>query len=209
MADLLDPKVTLVMNSQPAHNNFDRFLSFENHSGKRKRFKIAFRKRSDLIWESDSFPDGIAVLKSLVDTNNRNYWDRIFLENRGGSTTLPIKHIKIMIRYDNPSGSSPHGSNHVINGLDLSSINHAQIPIIDWEINMTLLSGYDKMDLSEFRKRSLHKWAGLTSDDPPFVRRAIEDIGKSGSDGSDKYGNNPKYGGAVSDLCSEFVSWYY
>jgi hypothetical protein len=74
---------------------------------------------------------------------------------------------------------------------------------------MNLMSGYDKMDLSEFRKRSLHNWTGLTSDDPPFVRRAIEDVGKSGSDGSDNYDNNPKYGGAVNNLCSEFVSWYY
>jgi hypothetical protein len=205
----LEPKITLEMNSQPIHNNFSRYLSFEDHTGAVKRLKVKFKKQTGLTWEADSFPDGIGTLQSLVHTGNRSYWDKLYLENRGGTTTLPIKHLKIVMVYDNPPGSSPHGSNHVVNGLDLSDIDHAEIPIVDWEINMDLLSGYDKIDLTEFRKRSLYKWAGLTADDPDYVRAAIEDCGKSGSDGNDQYGSNPKYRAEIDNLCSEFVSWYY
>jgi hypothetical protein len=205
----LEPKITIEMSSQPAHNNFDRYLSFEDHTGAFKRLRVRFRKTSGLTWEAVSYPYGISVLESMVDMGNRSFWDKIYLENRGGSTELPIKHLKIVMVYDNPSGVSPHHSNHVVNGLDLSLINHAEIPIVDWEVNMSLMSGYDKIDLSEFRKRSLYKWAGLTADDPDFVRAAIEDCGKSGSDGSDQYGRNPKYGARIDLLCSEFVSWYY
>lgn len=205
----LEPKITIEMSSQPANNNFSRYLSFEDHTGAFKRLKVKLKKKSGLTWEADSFPNGIGVLESLVHSGNRSYWDKLYLENRGGSTTLPIKHLKIVMVYNNPPGSSPHGSNHIVNGLDLSLVNHAEIPIVDWEINMGLLSGYDKIDLSEFRKRSLYNWTGLNSDDPDFVRAAIEDCGKSGSDGSDQYGSNPKFGGAINLLCSEFVSWYY
>ena len=205
----LEPQITMTMSTQPAHNNFSRYLSFEDHTGAVKRLKVQFRKKSGLTWEATSFPNGIGVLESLVDSGNRSYWDTLYLENRGGSTMLPIKHLKVVMVYKNPPGSSPHGSNHVVNGLDLSLINHAEIPIVDWEINMELLSGYDKINLSEFRRRSLFKWAGINEDDPDYVRDAIEDCGKSGSDGSDQYGSNPKYGGAIKLLCSEFVSWYY
>ena len=171
--------------------------------------KVRFTKKSSLTWESDSFPNGLDELTSLVNQGNRSYWDKLYLENCGGSTALTIKNIKIIIVYDNPPGTSPHQSNHVVDGLYLSLINHAEIPIIDWELNMELLSGYDTIDLTEFRKQSLRKWAGTNNDDPAFVRSAIEDCGKSGSDGSDQYVSNPKYGGAIEKLCSEFVSWYY
>ncbi len=193
----LEPRMTLEMSSTPAHSNFNRYLTFEDHTGSRKRLNMSFRKTSTNIWEIDSFPDGIAVLKSLVDPENRSYWDKIYLENRGGDTTLAIKHLKLTMRYKDPAGSSPAG------------INHAEIPMVDWAINMTMLAGNDEISLNEFSKRSLHKWAGLLDSDPPVVRMAVEDIGKSGSDGSDQYGLNPKYGGAISLLCTEFVTWYY
>lgn len=207
----LEPHITLEMSRPPAHSIFSRYLSFEDHTGAVKRLKVRFKRSltHNLSWEVDEFPDGIDELKSLVHLNNRSYWDKVYLENRGGNTLLPIKHLKIVMRYDNPAGSSPHGSRHVVNGLDLSLVNHAEIPVVDWEINMDLLSGHDKIDLSEFRKRSLFRWAGITENDPDFVRAAVADMGKSGSDGVDQYGNNPKYGNRIDLLCSEFVSWYY
>ncbi|MEM8896539.1 MAG: hypothetical protein AAGC85_00475 [Bacteroidota bacterium] len=205
----LEPQITLEMSQQPANNNFSRYLTFEDHTGAVKRLKVKFKKSSGLTWESDSFPNGIGELRSLVHSGNRSYWDNIFLENRGGSTTLPIKHLKIVMLYDNPPGHSPDRSDHIVNGLDLSQIDHAEIPIVDWEINMDLFGGHDKIALNEFRKRTLFKWAGVEADDPDFVKAAVEDFGKSGSDGNDQYPGNPKFGGALSLLCSEFVSWYY
>ncbi|NUQ23327.1 MAG: hypothetical protein HUU34_05195 [Saprospiraceae bacterium] len=205
----LDPKITIVLSRPPAHNNFDRHLSFQDHTGAFIRLKVSFKKISGLTWGVSAFPDGIEALQSLVYPGNRSYWDRMYLENRGGDTTLHIKHLKIVMCYNNPSGSSPDVSKQIVNGLNLSLINHAEIPIVDWDINMPLLSGYDKIELTEFRKRSLYRWAGVTDDDPDFVRAAIEDCGKSGSDGSDQYGKNPKYAGDITELCSEFVSWYY
>lgn len=193
----LEPQMTLEMSAAPAHNDFSRHLTFEDHTGARKRLRIKFRKTGALVWQIDSFPDGIGALRSLVDPGNRSYWDRMFFESRGGTTTLPIRYMKLVMRYTDPPGSSPQG------------INHAEIPMVDWDINMSLLSGDDEIGLNEFVKRSLHAWTGLVPSDPGVVRRAVNDIGKSGSDGSDNFGANPKYGSGIDDLCSEFASWYY
>lgn len=195
----LEPKILLDMSERPAHSSFNRYLTFQDHAGRRKRLKIAFRKTSTLRWESDSFPNGIDTLKSLVDLGNRSYWDRMFLENRGGRTTLPIERLQIIMSYDNPPGRSP------------DNLNHAEIPIVDWHIGMQLFSGYDEICLDEFARHSRYAWSGLEESDPTVVRMAAEDLGKSGSDGQgqDQYGRNPKYGARIDYLCSEFVSWYY
>lgn len=87
----LEPEITIEMSSQPEHNDFDRFLTFKDHTGAYKRLKVSFRKKSGLVWESVGFPNGIRNLEFLAEKNNRSFWDRIYLENRGGSTTLPIK----------------------------------------------------------------------------------------------------------------------
>ncbi|MCB9251590.1 MAG: hypothetical protein H6605_03935 [Flavobacteriales bacterium] len=205
----LSPKITLELNVQPEHNLFERYLSFENYQGKFKRLKVSFKKQSGLIWESSGFPDGISILESLVNPGNRSYWDKMYFENRGGTTRLDIKSLKIVMVYADPAGSSPHGSALIVNGLDLSKVNHAEIPMVDWPINMILLEGYDAIDLNEFRKRSLHKWGGLINGDHALVRQAIEDFGKSGSDGTDEFGSNPKYNPDLDNLCTEFVTWYY
>jgi hypothetical protein len=113
----LEPKITIDMSERPAHSSFSRDLTFQDHTGRRKRLKVAFRKTGTLRWENDSFPDGIQSLKSLVNTGNRSYWDRMFLENRGGRTTLPIERLQIIMRYQNPPGLSP------------GHLNHAEIPI--------------------------------------------------------------------------------
>src|SRR5215213_3521760 len=195
----LEPTIILDLSAPPAHDSFNRYLTFQNHTGQRKRLNIAFRKSGLLRWESDSFPDGIAALKSMVDTGNRSYWDHMFLENRGGQTTLSIERLQIIMRYQNPAGLSP------------DYLNHAEIPIVDWPIGMQLLSGDDEICLDEFARRSRHAWAGVEASDPDLIRTVADDLGKSGSDGEgqDPYGSNPKYGAGIDNLCSEFVSWYY
>lgn len=195
----LEPRIIIDMSERPEHSSFNRFLTFEDHTGRRKRLEIAFKKTGALRWESDSFPDGIDALKSLVDMGNRSYWDRMVLENRGGKTTLPIDRLQIIMRYQNPPGFSP------------DHLNHAEIPIVDWNIGMNLLAGHDEICLDEFARRSRYAWSQLVQTDPIVIRMVAGDLGKSGSDdeGQDQYVRNPKYGGRIDLLCSEFVSWYY
>jgi hypothetical protein len=195
----LEPVIVLEMAEQPANSSFSRELTFQNHRGLRKSLTVAFKKTGPLRWESDSFPDGLDALTSLVDQGNRNYWDNMFLENRGGSTTLNIERLQVIMRYTDPPGSSP------------VHLDHAEIPIVDWPIGMQLLSGHDEINLGEFALRSRYAWAGVEDTDPPVVRMVLDDLGKSGSDGpgQDAYGANPKFGAGVDNLCSEFVSWYY
>jgi hypothetical protein len=90
----------------------------------RKRVKVAFKKTGPLRWESDSFPNGLDTLRSLVNTGNRSYRDGMVLENRGGSTTLDIQKLQIMVRYTNPPGHSP------------AHLKHVEIPIVDWPNGM-------------------------------------------------------------------------
>ena len=195
----LEPRVILDMSEKPAHSSFSRYLTFHDYTGRRKRLKIAFRKTSSLRWEGESFPSGIESLRSLVNTGNRSYWDHMFLENRGGRTTLPIERLRIVMRYQNPSGLSPE------------HINHAEIPVVDWPIGMRLLAGYDEICLDEFAQRSRYAWAEIDESDPKVTRIVSADLGKSGSDGpgQDRYEDNPKYDKRINLLCSEFVSWYY
>jgi hypothetical protein len=91
----LEPLIVLDMSEQPVNSSFSRDLAFQDHTGLRKRVKVAFRKTRPLRWESDSFPNGLDTLRSLVDTENRSYWDGMVLENRG-STTLHIQKLQII-----------------------------------------------------------------------------------------------------------------
>jgi hypothetical protein len=190
----IKPQITLEMFEQPTHAAFDRYLTFENHAGRRKRLRVLFKKTGALRWEVDRFPEGIDVLESLTDTGNRSYWDHMYLENRGGTTVLPIEKIQIVIRYDDAPGSSA-----------------TEFPVVDSVVHMELLSGNDEICLDEFARRSRYMWAKLLASDPPVIRMIAQDLGKSGSDGQgdDQYGHNPKYRARTSKLCSEFVSWYY
>lgn len=189
----LEPRIVLDLSAAPAHASFSRHLTFQNHRGQNKRLLVEFRKTGTLRWEAGAFPEGIDSLRSLADTGNRCYWDRLFLENRGGRTTLAIHRLQVVMRYQNPPGLSPAG------------IDHAAIPIVDWTIGMQLLAGDDGICLDEFARRSRFSWAGMADTDPLFLRMVAEDLGKSGSDGGgqDQYGSNPKYGGAIDMLCSE------
>lgn len=192
------PRIVLTMSKQPKHSQFTRFLSFRNRAGKWARLPVAFAKKSGLTWKSSEFPEGVSVLRSFVKTGNRNYWDDMYLENRGGKTELPIAHLLIEMRYE-PFYRTPIG------------LKNWRIPIVDGPFNRTLRAGSHRLSLNLLARSSRIRWAGLSGKIPKVVRRIAADLGKSGSDGKgqDKYGKNPKYGGAISDLCSEFVSWYY
>jgi hypothetical protein len=195
----LEPLITLEMSEQPEHDTFTRYLTFQNHDGEYRRLAVAFHKTGPLRWEVEAFPNGIDTLRSLAEPGNRNYWDRMYLESRGGTTTLPIERLKIVMCYANPSGDSPDG------------IDHGKIPVVDWPVRQTLATGDHMIGLSTYALYSRFAWAGVSESDPQVVRMAAEDLGKSGSDGKgqDHYGNNPKYGAGLENLCSEFVSWYY
>ena len=118
---------------------------------------------------------------------------------------------------DQPSRPNPawglNAQNHIqcifqsAGGYSPEHLNHAEIPIVDWPIGMQLLSCYDEINLDQFARRSRYASAGLEDTDPAVVRMVLDDLGKSGSDGKgqDSYGDNPKYGGAVDNLCSEFA----
>jgi hypothetical protein len=195
----LEPRIVLEMTRQPANPLFSRYLTFQNYTGRRKRLTIAFRKTDTLRWESDSFPDGIDSLRSLAEQGNRGYWDHMYLESQPDTITLPIKRLTIAMCYHDAPGHSPE------------DLNHKEIAIVDWPINMELLSVFDEICLDEFARRSRYAWCDVTVRDPLLVRRVAEDVGKSGSDGpgQDQFGPNPKYGQGMEQLCSEFVSWYY
>ena len=178
------PNVVITMSRQPEYNSFTRYLSFKNHSGDWKRLAIAFRKKSmvkkgTLIWESHDFPDGIDVLKSFVHTGNRSYWDKMYLENRGGRTALPILHLLIEMNYNKPTWGSEK----------------IKIPIVDANINTILRSGWHCFSLNSYANYSRYKCAGLSNNERSLLRQVAQDLGKSGSDGvgDDKYGKNPKY----------------
>ena len=53
----LRPTVIIQMRREPAHNDFTRLLTFENHLGDFRRLKIAFKKKSGLTWEADNSKD--------------------------------------------------------------------------------------------------------------------------------------------------------
>ncbi len=194
-----EPRIVITMSKNPKYMKFTRHLSFRNHNRKWARLPVAFRRTANLVWQSSDFPNGIDVLRSFVDTGNRDYWDSMYLENRGGRTELSIAHLLIEMNYDNPAGSSPTG------------LDHGCIPIVDAGFNQTLRAGRHCLSLNSCARTSRIRWAGLSGRLPAVVRRVVYDLGKSGSDGQDqdKYGKNPKYGGAIDYLCSEFASWYY
>jgi hypothetical protein len=195
----LEPSIVLEFSVQPEHSSFTRYLTFQDCRRHRKRLPVAFRRTDALRWEADSFPEGIDVLRSLADQGNRTYWDHMFLENRGGRTTLRIQRLQIIMRYDNPPGLSPE------------NVNHAEIPIVDRTLRKTLYAGNSEIRLDPYARSSRRTWCGLLATDPYVIRAVADDVGKSGSDGpgQDRYGRNPKYGAGLDNLCSEFVSWYY
>ncbi|WP_045115121.1 hypothetical protein [Plesiocystis pacifica] len=190
-------RVELRTRTQPEHNNWTRHLSFKNHDGEYKRWKLDFSRKSDRLYSAE-FPDGFEVLNSMIEPGGRSYWDSMYLENRGGRTELPLAHLLVELHYEDPAGNSPR------------DMDHSKIPILDGAITSTLRAGNHKVALNGLARRSRYAWAGVDSSHSSLVRRVARDLGKCGSDGpGDAFGKNCKYGGAVKLLCSEFASWYY
>ena len=195
-----DLRIDLTLRTRPIHNNFTRYLTFENLAGDEESVAVAFTKSSRLVYEGHVTADGLATLQTFADHNNRSYWDTMSFENKGGSTSLDIESVTVKIDYDNSvSGKEPTAT-------------------IAYTVNKELDSGHDSFRVPSQRGRrvyardsfgwSLSEYYAL----PPALQLFISDIGKSGSSNADdsESDDNPKYSSDLEHpLCSETVSWYY
>ncbi len=195
-----DLTVRLTLASQPIHNNFTRFVTFQNLAGETKSVAVSFTKSTYLEYEGKVTTSGLGVLQSLVDPGNRSYWDRMFFENHGGSTALDIALLEIEIEYA------------------LACCGHDKTPIIGTAVDQLLDSGSSSFSVSNAtgRRQYIMDYFGWTMQDWTALPQALQyffyDIGKSGSsDASDSLSStNPKYASSTTTaLCSETVSWYY
>ncbi len=206
----------------PQNDNFTRHLVFKNYDKNKITVDFNFTRKSHLLYEaivdeSDETIEELEELQKLRTEGNRSYWDEMRLENRGGITTLPIKHLFLQITYNRVTSSCEN-----------------DIIIIDYDINSTL-GGTDsdfpmKIPLNNFAQFSRLNWVQekvkdiididyiYTANTSPSFLAAVRDIGKCGTAVDDEYGvhsddedvfANPKYGPEEENLCSEFVSWYY
>lgn len=185
------PRIELTLRADPGLNSVTRHLVFENHAGDTRSLRITFRRTDGNRFVADAFPDGLDALTGLADTGNRSYWDRMRLENRTGGTALDIGHVFIVISYGG-----------------LGSDYRSAIPVVSYHLNRTLGPAPASVSLDVAAVTSRRNWAGISDNSRWCMQLAAEDLGKSGSDGADNFGRNPKYRGADENLCSEFVSWY-
>ena len=175
-----------------------RYLVFTNRDGLVKTVAIEFVKTGSRHLLGKPTSDSLWELRSLVNLNNRSYWDEMTLENRGGSASLDIEWLEVWIDYDeHPRGISPmiaaEDDVFLAAGIDTLTLD---------PVNGRRRHVKDKFGWSEMEYRAL----------PEALRMMMDDIGKSGSsDESDSDSAlNPKYmTGDDIDLCSETVSWYY
>jgi hypothetical protein len=182
--------IQITLNSEPVHTLWTRELSFFDHLGVKKRVSVDFARSSGLTWNGTVDATNLATLQSLADVGNRSHWDDLRLENNGGTTTLDIARLTVILHYEK-------GSQY-----------EEDIPIVDRTLNRTLAAGTASIDLDSYALGTRKAFAGITPTMHQVVQLAAADFGKSGSDGSDGYGSNPKFNGADNNLCSEFVSWY-
>ncbi|MCA8974693.1 MAG: hypothetical protein KDC98_08220 [Planctomycetes bacterium] len=186
-------RVTLRLASTPIHSNFTRWLRFRDDDDNDAFLELAFTNDHDLVWTA-ALPAGVAVLEDFVTTGERSHWDRMALVNRGGTTSLDIARLTVEIDYE------------VTNYRSGTFTETITIPLVDRTINRVLDSGSSVIPLNTYAQLTRRNFAGVDSSYPAALLDAIDDLGKSGSDGG---GTNPKYGAAYELLCSEFVSWYY
>lgn len=187
-------RVWLTLNATPIHANFTRWLRFRDDGDDDAFLELAFTNTSGMRWDA-ALPAGIGVLEDFVVTGARSHWDRVALVNRGGTTELDIHHLQIELDYETTDflrGSSP---------VTIT------IPLVNRTLDRVLPGGTAEMPLNTYARNTRRAFAGVDGSYPQCVLDAIDDLGKSGSDGGS--GENPKYGGAYELLCSEFVSWYY
>lgn len=184
--------ITMTLNREPSRASWVRLLTFTNYQGAEKVVPIAFTRSSGLTWRGRLGPAGLETLQSLATTGNRSHWDDMKLENRSGGTALDIAHFTLVLHYD--KGGSDYEEN---------------IPVVDTVINRVLGAGSASIDLDAYATTSRMSFGGIHSSAHAIVKLVAADFGKSGSDGRDGFGSNPKYRGDDEQLCSEFVSWYY
>ncbi|MCI5208113.1 MAG: hypothetical protein D3910_04850 [Candidatus Electrothrix sp. ATG2] len=70
-------------------------------------------------------------------------------------------------------------------------------------------SGQTEISLDDAARESRKAFCQIHNSHPRVLKLCAEDLGKSGSDGKDRFSPNAKYGGRLNLLCSEFASWYY
>ncbi|MBN1507051.1 MAG: hypothetical protein JW955_09405 [Sedimentisphaerales bacterium] len=189
---------------QPIHNNFTRCLVFQNYNENAVSVPFAFTRKAYLVYEATYIPQAFDALSDMCREGFRGYWDDMRLENRGGDTPLSIAHVFLQISY---SGNSSEG--------------RRDVTILDWDVGEVLDSGSSVIYLNAYARSSRLKWVeqvvredlGIEvtygADTCPAFLAAVRDMGKCGTDGSDEYWANPKYGSGSANLCSEFISWYY
>jgi hypothetical protein len=191
--------IRLVLNAQPLHNNFTRYLTFVNRAGNEKAVAVDFVKTSNLNYEGTVTTSGLATLQTLADQNNRSYWDVMYFENKGGTTALDINQIFVEVEYAQ------------------TCCGREQVAQIGYMVSQYLDAGNDSFSIAAHvgRTNYAQDYLGITYTElmalPAPLRYFIYDIGKSGSsDASDSAAStNPKYGLSGSALCTETVSWYY
>ena len=192
----LAPTIELTLASEPSKTTFTCYLSFRDYLNHWSSLEAEFTRGAGMTWVATRFPAGLGRMTSLTDTGNRTFWDRMTLLKTDPQLTLELTRVKVLMHYSGlPSGCTP----------DITVVNRA--------LSATLgagLFGIASTSLDTVAVESRKTWAGITEAMPWCVQLAGEDLGKSGSDGAgDAFGTNPKYGGRVDLLCSEFVSWYY
>jgi hypothetical protein len=191
----LTPRIELTLDALPSLTTFDLYLVFQDHDHRTRALQVRFRRSgASMTWLGDVFPDGLGALTGLADTGNRSHWDRMFLHNYN-ACAFAIDRVRIHVRYGNlPSGCS----------TDIPIVNR----VVDQALPALWFCFPGALALNVAAVESRRAWAGVTDADAWVVQLAAEDFGKSGSDGADAFGANPKYDGRDELLCSEFVSWY-
>jgi hypothetical protein len=193
-------KVRIHLKYQPIHNYFTRYITFTNWNNQVRRVALAFKPYtgywSNYWYEGLPTATGMSVLRSLADTGRRWYWDAMKFENRGGSTPLPLSYFKLWVEYD------------------LNSNYEEDILVVNSVMSQTLDAGFDSVSLNSVAQTGRRVFAGFNSTQyatlPSCLKLAIQDLGKSGSDGRHYIWEfNPKYNSDKTMLCSEFVSWYF
>ncbi|WP_298511268.1 hypothetical protein [uncultured Kordia sp.] len=191
----LPQSITLKIETKtPASSNMTRKLIFENYEGRRIELPIKLMRTGTHALEITEFPDTTHNLQILGSLNHRSFWDKIYLKNSGGSSSIDIRRMTLIVHY-----------HKVVSGAE------KDIPLLsNTIINRVLRAGNNELYLTPFIERQMMRYAGLTSRNHPAAVLAAKDIGKSGTsaEGYDQYGKNSKYRGWISYECSEFASWY-
>ena len=193
-----DLRMHLELDSVPIHNNFTRRLVFHHEDGSRKVVPVRFSRSSHLVYEGAVTHTGLARLKSIVEPDNRSFWDAMTFENAGGSTALVIRRLEIEIEYAN------------------TCCGREEWALIGLVENQYLDAGTSVLTVDSEAGRRGHAidHLGLTTDEflalPVALREFLHDVGKSGSSASPDGERDEKYtDGDDQSLCSETVSWYY